>query len=166
MNKKTQDVMFSSVNMEEETPQDFFDQLNVEFQFSWDLAASPTNNKTPDYFDDDQDSLLQDWNGLGMCWCNPPYGRGIKGWVMKAEHEAEKGASIVMLLPARTDTKWFEIIADTADEIRFVKGRLKFGDNNNSAPFPSMIAIWYGDHNIRMYPPPKGAYEWNLIWKR
>lgn len=77
-------------------------------------------------------------------WCNPPYGREIGKWVEKAYDESLKGAMVVMLLPARTDTRWFHDYIYNKAEIRFVRGRLKFGDSKNSAPFPSMVVIFRG----------------------
>ena len=80
--------------------------------------------------------------GGGTCWCNPPYGRKIGEWVKKA---SKSNATVVMLLPARTDTKWFHEYIYGKAEIRFIKGRLKFGNSKNSAPFPSMVVIFRGD---------------------
>ncbi|MGD7664880.1 DNA N-6-adenine-methyltransferase [Brevibacillus laterosporus] len=76
-----------------------------------------------------------------VCWMNPPYGKEIGKWVKKAFEEASKGATVVCLLPARTDTKWWHEYC-MKGEIRLVKGRLKFGDSNNSAPFPSAVIIF------------------------
>lgn len=75
-------------------------------------------------------------------WCNPPYGREIGKWVEKAYNESLNGVTVVMLLPARTDTKWFHEFVYGKTEIRFLRGRLKFGDSKNSAPFPSMVVIF------------------------
>ena len=77
----------------------------------------------------------------GVCWCNPPYGREVGKWVQKA---AESGCTVVMLLPARTDTKWFHEYIYGRAEVRFVRGRLKFGGSKNSAPFPSMVVVFRG----------------------
>lgn len=98
------------------------------------------NAKCSKYYSPEQDGLSQKWDGV--CWCNPPYGRKVKDWVLKAEQSAKDGAIVVMLLPARTDTKWFHDYILGKAEIRFLKGRLKFGGANNSAPFPSMIVIF------------------------
>jgi site-specific DNA-methyltransferase (adenine-specific) len=83
------------------------------------------------------DGLKQEWTGV--CWCNPPYGRKIGLWVEKA---AKAECTVVMLLPARTDTRWFHDYIYGYAEIRFIRGRLKFGGAQNSAPFPSMIVIF------------------------
>lgn len=99
MNKE---VMFSSKTDMWETPQCFFDALNAEFGFTCDVCALPENAKCEKYFTPDQDGLLQEWTGV--CWCNPPYGRQIGKWVQKA---AQSKCTVVMLLPARTDTRWY-----------------------------------------------------------
>lgn len=134
--------MFSSKTDLWATPQDFFDSLNAEFNFNVDVCASPENAKCKTYFTKDQDGLSQPWTGV--CWCNPPYGREIGKWVEKAYTSSRNrgGATVVMLLPARTDTKWFHEYIYHQSEIRFIKGRLKFGDSKNSAPFPSMVVIF------------------------
>lgn len=120
-----------------ETPQDFFYQLNEEFQFDLDVCALPENAKCKRFFTPKDNGLLMPWDGI--CWCNPPYGREIGKWVKKA---SECFNTVVMLLPARTDTKWFHDYIYNKAEIRFVKGRLKFGSSKNSAPFPSMVCIF------------------------
>ena len=133
------ELMFSSKNPAWETPQDFFDALNAEFHFTVDAAAEPHNTKCKRFFDPEENGLAQSWDGETV-WCNPPYGRGIGKWVQKA---AESKATTVMLLPARTDTKWFhDFINRPCVEIRFIKGRLKFGGAENAAPFPSMVVIF------------------------
>lgn len=139
MNNK---VMFSSKKEDWETPQDFFDKLNEEFHFTLDAADSLENAKCANYFTKEQDGLAKSWGGQ-VVWLNPPYGRYTTGlWVKKAYEEHQRtGCTVVMLLPARTDTIWFHnYILDKA-EIRFVKGRLKFGGGKDPAPFPSLVAI-------------------------
>ena len=88
------------------------------------------------------DKLSMPWNG--RVWCNPPYGRQVGQWVKKAYMSAQTGALVVMLLPARTDTAWFHDYIYRRAEIRFVRGRLKFGGSRNSAPFPSMVCVFRG----------------------
>ena len=134
------DVMFSSKTDEWETPQDLFDELNREFGFALDVCALPENAKCDLFFTPKTDGLSQSWKGH-MCWMNPPYGREIGKWVKKAYEESQRGATVVCLLPARTDTRWFHEYC-TKGEIRFIKGRLKFSGCKNSAPFPSMIVIF------------------------
>lgn len=130
-------VMFSSKTGLWATPQRFFDKLNEEFHFDVDVCAIPENAKCERFYTPDDDGLKQAWEGT--VWCNPPYGREIGKWVKKA---AESNATVVMLLPARTDTSWFHEYIYGKAEIRFIKGRLKFGDGTNSAPFPSMVVVF------------------------
>lgn len=137
MNK---DILFSSKSFEWETPKNIFDDLNREFRFTLDVAATPKNTKCDFFYTKEQDGLQQLW--LGKVWCNPPYGRNIGKWVEKAY---KSKATIVMLLPARTDTKWFHDYIYNKAEIRFIRGRLKFGGCKNSAPFPSMVVIFRND---------------------
>ena len=136
--------MFTSKTDAWETPQEFFDILNAEFHFTLDACALPENAKCAQYYTPEQDGLSQSWTGT--VWCNPPYGREISRWVEKAAKSAEQGAMVVMLLPARTDTRWFHRYIYGKAEIRFVPGRLKFGGSKNSAPFPSMVAIFKSFH--------------------
>lgn len=133
--------MFSSKTDLWETPQDFFDRLNDEFHFNVDVCATPDNAKCGTYFTKENDGLSQSWGGY-TCWCNPPYGREIGKWVQKAYLSSRDGSTVVMLLPARTDTKWFHEYIYNQAEIRFIKGRLKFGNSKNSAPFPSMVVVF------------------------
>ena len=142
------DALFTSNTCEWETPQNFFDALNEEFHFGIDVCATPENAKCNLFFTLQDDGLKQDWSGHGTVWCNPPYGKTIRLWVQKASETAKEGTTVVMLIHARTDTRWFHdyIYQKPNVEIRFVKGRLKFGGSNNSAPFPSMVAIFRGDN--------------------
>lgn len=139
------DVMFSSKTDMWGTPQTLFDELNSEFHFSLDVCAIPENAKCEKYYSPEVDGLRQSWIvSNGAVWCNPPYGREIGKWVQKASETATCGQTIVMLLPARTDTKWFHEYIYKKDfvEIRFLRGRLKFGNSENSAPFPSMVVVF------------------------
>ena len=129
--------LFTSNTDQWATPQDFFDELNNEFHFDLDVCADDTNHKCDKYYTKEQDGLAQKWSGF--VWCNPPYGKEIGKWV-KAVSEYVGGG--VMLLPARTDTRWFHDYIYNKAEIRFIKGRLKFGGSKNSAPFPSMVVIF------------------------
>lgn len=132
-------VHFSSATGEWATPQDFFDRLHAEFAFTLDPAATAENAKCAKFYSLADDGLSRSWAGERV-FVNPPYGRGIGKWVEKA---ATCGAAVVVaLLPARTDTRWFHDFIYGKAEIRFVRGRLKFGGHENSAPFPSMVAIW------------------------
>jgi len=130
------DLMFSSKTDLWATPQSFFDGLNKEFNFTLDVCASKENAKCEKYFTKEDDGLDKDWYGE-MCFMNPPYGREIGKWIEKASQY-----DCVCLLPARTDTRWFHNFIYGKAEIRFIKGRLKFGDCKNAAPFPSMVVIF------------------------
>lgn len=133
------DVMFSSKTDQWSTPKDFFKTLNDEFDFTLDPCADELNHKCEKYYTKEQNGLIQSWKGERV-FCNPPYGSTLKDWVKKcAESDAEL---VVMLIPARTDTKYFHEYIYNKSEIRFIKGRLKFGNSKNSAPFPSMLVIF------------------------
>ena len=134
------DVIFSSKTDLWETPQEFFDELDTEFHFSLDACALPENAKCARYYTPEQDGLSQPWTGV--VWCIPPYGRKVGTWIKKAAQSAAAGATVVMLLHARTDTRWFHDYILGKAEIRFVRGRLKFGGAKNSAPFPSMVVVF------------------------
>ena len=132
-------VHFSSATDLHATPQDFFDRLDAEFGFDLDVCASPENAKCTIYFTKEDDGLSRDWTGV--VWLNPPYGREIGRWLRKAnESVKDNGATVVCLVPARTDTNWWHEYV-IKHEVRFVRGRLKFGNAKNSAPFPSAVVI-------------------------
>lgn len=130
-------LMFSSKTDMWATPQAFFDELDREFHFTLDACAIKENAKCDRFFSPEDDGISQEW--IGTVWCNPPYGRAIGNWVKKA---AESKATVVMLLPARTDTRWFHDYIYQKAEVRFIKGRIKFGESKNAAPFPSMVVIF------------------------
>lgn len=136
------DLMFSSKTDLWATPQWLFDELDKEFHFTLDVCATPENAKCQKFYTKLENGLVQPW--IGTIWCNPPYGKGIKDWVCRALLTAQTGNTVVMLLPARTDTKWFHQYIYNREnvEVRFIKGRLKFGGHQNSAPFPSMIVVF------------------------
>ncbi len=133
-------VLFSSQKTQWETPGWLFNELDREFGFNLDVCATEENAKCAMYFSPEDDGLSQDWMGL-TCFMNPPYGRGIGEWIKKAYEENLKGATVVCLLPARTDTRWFHNYIYGKAEIRFLRGRLKFVGAKNSAPFPSMVTV-------------------------
>lgn len=134
-------VMFSSDKSDWETPKELFDELNKEFHFTLDACAIKGNAKCERFYSPEQNGLLQKWEG--RVWCNPPYGREVYKWVQKADESAEEGAIVVMLLAARTDTKWFhDFIVKKKREVRFIRGRIKFVGSKNVAPFPSMIVVF------------------------
>lgn len=136
------DVHFSSKTNEWATPQDFFDRLDAEFNFTLDPCSDDSNAKCPTYYTKEDDGLSKSWADE-VVFMNPPYGRAIAEWVRKAYVESREGALVVALIPARTDTRYWHDYVMKSDEIRLVKGRLKFGDGRNSAPFPSAIVVWH-----------------------
>lgn len=133
-------VLFSSKSDEWSTPQTLFDTLNEEFHFTLDPCANAENAKCKMYYTISENGLEKTWAGHCV-FCNPPYSQ-IQKWVKKCAEEARKGATVVMLIPARTDTRWFHDYIYKKADIRFIKGRLRFSDSKNAAPFPSMIVIW------------------------
>ena len=138
--KTMANIHFSSKTDAWETPLELFTKLDAEFGFTVDVCANPDNAKCSNYFTPQIDGLKQDWHGV--CWMNPPYGKQIKKWVQKAYISSLFGSTIVCLIPARTDTYWWHTYVRRANEVRFIRGRLKFGGSKNSAPFPSAIAIF------------------------
>jgi phage N-6-adenine-methyltransferase len=129
--------MFTSKTSEWPTPREFFDKVNAEFGFTLDVCATPENAKCARYFTKADDGLAQEWTG--RVWMNPPYGRGIDAWMAKAYEASQTTAELVVcLVPARTDTRWWHQYAARGD-VHFVRGRLRFGDAENSAPFPSAL---------------------------
>ena len=152
-------VHFSSKTNEWATPQNFFDMLDNEFNFTLDPCSTKENAKCKKFYTKEDDGLSKTWIGESV-FMNPPYGREIKNWVEKAYTEVDNSRErertvVVCLIPARTDTRyWHEYIFGKAKEIRFVKGRLKFGDGSGSAPFPSAVVVfdseYYGNTNIKV----------------
>lgn len=134
------DLMFSSKDMTWETPQELFNKLNDEFKFNLDVCAVKETAKCNTYYTPEIDGLKQKWGG--KCWMNPPYGKEIGVWLKKAYEESLKGSVVVCLIPSRTDTRYWHDYCMKASEIRFIKGRLKFDDSINSAPFPSAIIVF------------------------
>ena len=135
------DAAFSSKSNDWATPHQTFNELDNEFNFTLDPCASHQNAKCEKYFTKEDDGLSQDWSNE-IVFMNPPYGREIGKWVEKAYRESLKGAVVVCLIPARTDTKYWHNFIFPYAEIRFIKVRLKFGGSKNAAPFPSAIVIY------------------------
>ncbi len=133
-------VHFSSERDNWETPQNFFDKLNEEFGFTLDVCAEDDTAKCEKYYTKKDDAFTKKWKGV--CWMNPPYGRGIGVWLEKAYETSQNESTVVCLIPSRTDTKWWHDYVMQAAEIRFVKGRLKFDGHKNSAPFPSAVVVF------------------------
>ena len=137
------DVFASSATCEWATPQELFDRLNAQYHFETDVCATAENAKCGKFYTKEQDGLKQEWRGV--CWMNPPYGKEIGKWMEKAYTESRTaGATVVCLVPARTDTAWWHDYAMKGN-ITFLRGRLKFGGCKNSAPFPSAIVVFDGN---------------------
>lgn len=176
MNTKTMNVMFSSKETVWETPQNLFDKLNEEYKFTLDVCALPKNAKCDKYYTPEIDGLVQDWEG-NICWMNPPYNKPEKpckpkckkkkcqergyhiteylpgqiDWIKKAYEESLKpNTMVVCLIPARTDTDLWHDYVMKADDIRLIKGRVKFGNSNAPAPFPSAIVIFNGNSTSKV----------------
>jgi phage N-6-adenine-methyltransferase len=140
--------LYSSNKQDWSTPQWLFDKIDSVYHFTLDVAANGFNAKCNKWFSSEDDGLKQDWS-KDICWMNPPYGREIGKWVEKARVESIRGAAVVALLPARTDTRWFhDSIAPWVNYIGFIKGRVSFGSygvdgyKETPAPFPSMLVMF------------------------
>jgi phage N-6-adenine-methyltransferase len=146
LNKQATDLMFSSTTDLWATPQEFFDRLAQEFNFTLDPCSDGTNNKCDRYFTAEEDGLAQDWSGHTV-FMNPPYGKVLRDWIKKAYESAqEENTVVVALIPSRTETRYWHEYVMKAKEIRFVKGRIKFGDAKYNAPFPSAVVIFDGNN--------------------
>ena len=144
-------VHFSSKTNEWNTPDDLYNKLDNEFNFTLDPCTNGENNKCDKFYTEKENGLIQDWS-KDIVFMNPPYGREISQWIEKAYNESLKGSKVVCLIPSRTDTKyWHDFIFNKASEIRFIKGRLKFGNSKNSAPFPSAIVVYDNNFNNTKY---------------
>lgn len=134
--------IFKSARGDWRTPRALFQAVNAEFNFDLDVCATKDNALCARFFTPEDDALEQSW--AGRCWMNPPYGRDLHEWIAKAAAESSRGATVVALVPARTDTRWFHDHC-LGREIRFIKGRLAFDDNvKMRATFPSMLVIFRG----------------------
>ena len=140
--------MMSSATDQWGTPSDLFKELDTEFNFTLDACASPWNYKVDNYYSEEDNGLEQPWTGV--VWCNPPYGRAIRNWIQKGYESSVTGATVVMLIPARTDTTYWHDYVMRGD-IRFLKGRIKFvqpdGTAKDPAPFPSAVVIFKPKEN-------------------
>jgi site-specific DNA-methyltransferase (adenine-specific) len=143
-------VGFSSTSGDWDTPQAFYDKLDRQFSFTLDPCATEASAKCTKYYTKEDDGLVQDW-GEQTVFVNPPYGRGIGVWLKKGYEESKKhNTTVVMLVPARTDTKWWHDYVMRAKEVHLVRGRLKFGTSDNAAPFPSAVVVF---HSNMLYKP-------------
>lgn len=142
-----------------ETPPEIFDPLDQEFGFTLDVCATEQTAKCARYFTEADDALTQDWTGV--CWMNPPYGTDVGRWVAKACSSAEAGATVVGLLYARTDTRWFHEYVYHKAEIRFVQGRVSFlknGQRVGTSPAPSIVVIWYPRQTVLKWRARMGLW--------
>lgn len=137
-------ALMSSKKKDWETPTSVFGEWNIYYQFELDAAADEHNAKCERFYTIEDDALTKPW--AKSTWLNPPYGRGVDKWIRKAATEAEKGNTVVCLLPARTDTKWFHQWIYDRPNVRviFLKGRIKFVGAESPAPFPSMVVVFDG----------------------
>lgn len=157
-------VHFSSQRLDWKTPKAIYDTLNTEFNFDFD--PSPADNKFDyrrnngqellPFFTDNMEDPVTD--GLSIEWgysnfVNPPYGKELPKWIKKGYEEWQASKTVVFLIPSRTDTRWWHDYVMKADEIRFIKGRLKFDNHKHNAPFPSAIIVFKGESKL------KGLFE-------
>ena len=159
MDTQTQKTMFSSKTDEWATPQEFYNKLNKEHHFTLDPCCTPQSRKCEKFYTQEDDGLSRSWRGESV-FINPPHSK-ISAWVKKARDEAaETDTKVVMLIPARTDTKyWHDYIMTGAKEIYLIKGRLKFGESQNSAPFPSAVIVFHNVRNPFIHYPVVGTME-------
>lgn len=135
-------ALFSTGKNDWATPQALFDELDAEFHFTLDPCATPETAKCAKFYTEEDNGLVQDWTGETV-FCNSPYSdQQQTKWVRKCYEHGLRGRVAVMLIPARTDTKRFHDYIYGKAEVRFIKGRLKFGGCENSAPFPSMVVVF------------------------
>lgn len=166
------DVVFSTGNPEWATPRQLFAALDAEFGFTLDPCATPENATCPRYFTRADDGLSRSW-ASSVVFCNPPYGYGIGKWVQKAYEEAQKGAPVVCLIPAKTETRYWHDYVMRAAEIRLIRGRLRFSGHAVNAPFPSAVVVFrQGTHTPRLTamdrildpaPPTNGHRQVSLL---
>lgn len=137
-------LMFSSKDHDWETPPEIFNKLNEEFHFTLDPCCVPETAKCNKFYTPGDNGLTKSW-GSEVVFVNPPYGRELKNWVIKSRYESMQGATVVMLIPSRTDTSYFHDNIYGKAEIRFMRGRVKFlknGETKDAAPFPTMIVVF------------------------
>jgi phage N-6-adenine-methyltransferase len=135
-------TLYASATEEWATPRPFFAKLNRKYNFTLDPCCTPDNALCEKFFTKEDNGLAQNW-GKHRVFCNPPYGRKIGAWAKKCFEAAQAGAFIVLLVHARTDTRWYHTwVEGRASEIKFIRGRLRFGNAQAGAPFPSMLVIY------------------------
>ncbi len=143
---------FDSIRQDWNTPKILFDKVNEEFNFEWDLAADKDNALCDKFYDKEKDGLKQNWDGV--CWLNPPFGdksSKMVDWIKKAynDSQANTNLTVVMLIPARTNTKWFHLYCMKAAELKFICGRPKFGDNKHGLPQPLILVVFKKSDGIK-----------------
>ncbi len=139
---RLEEKRFESATTEWPTPDSLWKPLNDEFNFNLDVCATKDNAKCHRFFTKEQDGLKQDWHGV--CWMNPPYGREMVKWLKKAVDEMKNGVTTVALIPSRTNTGWWHELVMKHGEVRFVRGRPKFGNATEGLPWPLAIVIFNG----------------------
>jgi site-specific DNA-methyltransferase (adenine-specific) len=153
VDRACQETLFSSESSEWGTPNSFYVFLDKRFNFTLDPCAAEDNHKCEKYFTTEDNGLTKSWKGHNV-FVNPPYGKGIADWLKKAYEESQQTDTVVVcLIPSRTDTKYWHDYCMRANEIYFVKGRLKFGESSNSAPFPSAVVVFSGSTSTFMMGP-------------
>lgn len=146
MNEATREVMFSSASENWATPRALLAVVRQEYAIELDVCASAENAACARFYSKEDDAFKQPW--AGVCWMNPPYGRGIGRWIERAARAAAEGATVVCLLPARTDTKWWHAYCEPVlrgrwpGEVVFLAGRLHFNEAPSGAPFPSVLVVF------------------------
>ena len=139
---KGRDVLFSSASTDWATPPEVFEPLDKEFRFTLDPCATAENAKCVRFYTAAEDGLQQPW-APHRVFMNPPYGREIRQWMAKAAEENTKGALVVCLIHARTDTRWWhDCVEGKAAEVRFLRGRVRFLGAPNTCPFPSVVVVY------------------------
>jgi len=152
MKKHDRNFVFSSKSMEWPTPRSLFEKLDKEHKFNLDPCAQSHNALCPKYFTPEDDGLIQDWQGHNA-FVNPPYGRAVGHWVKKCYEETRKdNTTAVLLIPSRTDTRYWHDYVMKANEIHFIKGRVKFGGGAYAAPFPSAVIVFRGQQKSENSP--------------
>lgn len=133
--------LYMSNSVEWETPQDLFDELDLQFHFTLDPCLTDENAKCKKHYTKEQDGLKQDWTGERV-FVNPPYGRKVSAWCKKCYEHSQNGGLAVLLVPSRTDTKWFHEWVYNKAELVFIRGRLHFNNSKWNAPFPTLLAVY------------------------
>jgi len=162
-----QKAMVSSKSNEWETPQALFDELNREFHFTLDPCATKDNAKCLRYFTIEDNGLKQTWANE-VVFMNPPYGGNTGRWIEKAWYESQNGAIIVCLIVSSTDRSyWHDYIFPYASEIRWLRGRIAFGQADSTAPFANAIVIFKkkgNNHQKQGYQRRKqGKWQYILL---